>query len=432
MPISEIIHVNLEALDASPSQASFDKILFAAYHTVGSELIRDYSDKTELATDYAAWPSVLAAANAFFAQNPHPVTMSIGRLTVARAKVFLITPTLANSTVYTVRVNGEDATYTSDTGATLAEICGGLKTQIDALSVTGLTVTENDLVVTLTTSAGTWISVGVDRPDLLATVETTSGTDIDDELTAILAERDDCYGVAVEHQSESVGNVVADWVAGYRKIYGVFSPNDTIRTSATDDLASDLQDDTNNRAFVRWSPTASEDFPEVGWMASQFPFNPGSRTWNFKAVAGASATPVTSSDITNLKAKNSGVIRTLGGLTLTFGSQMAGGRYIDVQHGIDWMQARAEERLYGLLARNAKVPYTDAGLAMIEGELRALLQEAVRNQFLADDDNLSVTTVSVSQQATNDRAARIVRGVKFRGRLAGAVEEMYIDGTVFP
>ncbi len=432
MPISEIIHVSLEALDASPSQASFDKILFAAYHTVGTELIRDYSDKTELATDFAAWPSVLAAADAFFAQNPHPVTLSIGRLTVARPKVFTVTPTVGNSMIYTVRINGEDVTYTSDTAASAQEIVEGLKAAADLLAISGLTVTEDNSVLTLTTTAGIWISVGVDRPDLLAVVETTSGTDIDDELTAILTERDDCYGVTVEHQSESVGNVVGDWVAGYRKIYGVFSPNNTLRTTATDDLASDLQDDTNNRAFVRWSPTASEDFPEVGWMSGQFPYNPGSRTWNFKVIAGASATQVTGNDITNLVAKNSGVVRTLGGLTLTYGSKMAGGRYIDVQHGLDWMQARAEERLYALLANNGKVPYTDAGLGMIEGEIRALLQEAVRNQFLADDDNLEVTILPVNQQATADRAARIVRGVKFRGRLAGAVEEMYVEGTVFP
>lgn len=432
MGLSEVIHVSLSALDAAPAQASFDKILFAAYHTVGPELIRDYTDKTALAADFASWPSVLAAADAFFAQNPHPVTLSIGRLTTARAKVFTIDVTAANSTEYTVRINGTEATYTSDGSATVQEIVEGLKAAIDALAVSGLTASEDNTTLTLTSSAGVWFSVGIDRPDLMQVVETTTATGLGTELTAILTERDDCYGVACEHQSEAIGNAVASWVASYRKIYGVFSHQNTLRTSSTTDLASDLKAASNNRAFVRWSATASEDFPEIGLMAGQFPYNPGSRTWNFKVVAGATVTPTTATDITNLAAKNSGVIRSLGGLNLHYGSKMAGGRYIDVQHGMDWMQARAEERLFALLARNPKVPYTDAGLAMIEGELRALLQEAVRNQFLADDENLTVEITPVSLQSANDRAARIVRGVKFRGRLAGAVEEMYVEGVVFP
>lgn len=432
MPISEVIHVSLSSLDAAPAQASFDKILFAAYHTVGPELIRDYTDKTSLATDFAAVPSVLAAADAFFAQNPHPVTFSVGRLTTARAKVFTIDVTAANSTQYIVRINGTNASYTSDGTATVKEIVEGLKAAIDALAVSGLTASEDDTTLTLTSSAGVWFSVGIDRPDLMQVTETTAASGLSTELTAILNQRDDCYGVACEHQSEAIGNAVASWVASYRKIYGVASPNDGLRTSSTTDLASDLKNATNNRAFVMWSATASEDFPEVARMSEEFPFNPGSRTWNFKQLSNVSATPVTGNDITNLKAKNASVVRLLGGLVLTFGSKMAGGRYIDVQHGMDWMQARCEERLYALLARNGKVPYTNAGLGMIEGEIRALLQEAVRNQFLADDDNLQVTIVPVELQATNDRAARIVRGVKFQGRLAGAVEEMYVEGVVFP
>jgi hypothetical protein len=181
-----------------------------------------------------------------------------------------------------------------------------------------------------------------------------------------------------------------------------------------------------------WSSHAAEDYPEVGRMSAAFVKNPGSITWNFKAVAGATAQPATGTNITYLKAKNASIVRSLGGLTLTFGSKLASGRYIDVQHGMDWLQARMEERMYFLLARSDKIPYTDAGLAAIEGEVRAQMQEAIRNQFIADDDNVEVFITPVAQQSSVDRASRIVRGIRFRGRLAGAVEEMYIEGTVFP
>lgn len=167
-------------------------------------------------------------------------------------------------------------------------------------------------------------------------------------------------------------------------------------------------------------------------MSALFVKNPGGATWNYKAVAGVSAQPASATAITNIRSKNAGLVRLLGGLTLTFGSKLASGRYIDVQHGMDWLTARLEERLFFLLARNDSVPYTDAGLVAIEGEVRAQLQEGIRNQFLADDENISVFITPVALQNPVDRASRIVRGIQFRARLAGAVEQMFISGTIFP
>jgi hypothetical protein len=431
--IEEIVHVSITAQDAAPSAPAFNKLLFAAYHDVGSELIRDYTSLTSLESDFEDYPAVLAAANAFFSQNPHGPTLSIGRLTTARAKVYELTPVIQNSTAYTIRINGDSATYTSDTAATGAEVTGGLKTQIDALAVSGLTVTEDDTKVTLTSTAGVWFSLGIERLDLFSTVvETTSGTDIDDELTAIAAERDDWYGVALEHQSEGVINAISEWTEARTKIYVVSSSNSDIIGSGTTDAASDAQGSTYNRTAVGYNHAASEDFPEIRWMSSRFPNDPGSETWNFKRLSGAEASRLSGTQVTNLKDKNAWCIRTLGGLNLTFGSKMASGRYIDVQLGLDWLQAQMETDLFALLANNPKVPYTDAGLAMIEGVVRAVMQRAIGTGFIADDENLNVTITPVTEQASSDRANRIVRGVKFFGRLAGAVEEMFVSGVVFP
>lgn len=431
--IEEVVHVSITALDASPAVASFDKVAFAAYHTVGSELIRDYTSLTSLETDFAAWPSVKAAANAFFAQNPHPDTFSVGRLTTARAKIFVLTPVVANSTAYTLRINGTNATFTSDASASLQEIVEGLKAAIDALAVTGLTVTENDLTLTLTSTAGVWYSLGVERIDLFsAIVENTAAVGLATELSAIAAERDDWYGLACEHQSEAVSNALSAWAEARRKVYLVASHNLDIIGALTTDMASDAKLSAYNRTAVGFSHSASEDFPEVRFMGSRFPQDPGSETWNFKRLAGAESTTLTGTQVTNLKGKNGWAVRTLGGLVMSFGSKMASGRYIDVQIGLDWLQATIETELFTVLANSPKIPYTDAGLGVIEGVVRKCLQTAIGVGFIADDENLEVTVTPVAQQASADRAARIVRGVQFKGRLAGAVEEIYVSGIVFP
>lgn len=431
--VEEVVHVSISAQDAAPSAASFDKICFAAYHTVGSELIRDYTSLTSLQTDFAAVPSVLAAASAFFAPSPHPATFSVGRLTTARAKIFTLTPTVANLTAYTLHINGTAATYTSDASATAKEIVEGLKAAIDLLSVSGLTASEDDMVLTLTSTAGVWYSLNVERDSLFsAIVETTGASGLATELSAITAERDDFYGLAVEHQSEAVMNAVSAWAESQRKIYIVSSQNKDISSSSTTDAASDAKTSGYNRTAVGYNHAASEDFPEIRWMASRFPNDPGSETWNFKRLSGAEATTLTGTQVTNLTAKNAWAVRSLGGIVMTFGSKMASGRYIDVQIGLDWLQAFIETEIFTVLVNSPKVPYTDAGLGILEGIVRKCLQRAVAVGFLADDDNLTVTITPVTEQATSDRSARIVRGLQFRGRLAGAAEQIYVTGIVFP
>lgn len=431
--IEEVVHVAISAQDAAPSAPSFDKVMFAAYHTVGSELFRDYTSLTTLQTDFAAWPSVLAAASAAFAPSPHPTTFSIGRLTTPRAKVFTLTPTAANLTKYTLHVNGTEASYTSDASGTAKEIVEGLKASVDALAVSGLTATEDDVTLTLTSTAGVWYSLNVERPELFSSVlETTGASGLATELTAITASNDTFYGVAIEHQSEAVSNAVSAWAEGLRKIYDVASPNYDILTSSTTDMASDAKNSAYNRTRVIYNHAASEDFPEIREMMGRFVNDPGSETWGFKKVTGAEASNPTGTNITNLKAKNAAVIRTMGGLSIMYGSKMASGRYVDVQIGLDWLQATIEVELFTVLVNTPKIPYTDAGLGTIEGVVRKCLQRAIAVGFIADDDNLEVFITPVSEQATADRAARIVRGVQFRGRLAGAVEEIYVTGTVFP
>lgn len=432
--IEEVVHVTILAQDAAVAQASFDKILFCGYHTVGPELIRDYTDITSLNTDFAAWPSVRKAATAFFAQNPHPTTLSIGRLTTARAKIFTAAPSAANAQAYTVYVNATAFTYTSDSSATVKEIVEGLKTLIDAASITGLTVTEDDVTLTLTGAAGTWFSFGVERIDLWTVTETTAATGLTTEISAILAERNDSYGLVVEHQSEAVGEAVAAAVEAMVKIYGIACPNSDIIASGSSDLGSDIKASAYNRTFVIFHERASDQWPEMAWMSSRFPQNPGSENWRYKRLAGVSASRLTGTQVTNVKTKNVTSIRVMGGITLTNNNKMGSGRYIDVQHGLDWLQARIEERLFGALANSKKIPYTDGGLGILEGEVRAQLDEASDQDhaFLARDSNLNVTVKPVSLQAANDRAARIVRAITFKGRLAGAVDEIYVEGVVFP
>lgn len=52
---------------------------------------------------------------------------------------------ISNSSAYRVDVDGQDASYTSDGSATRAEITAGLKAAIDALAISGVSTTDEDI-----------------------------------------------------------------------------------------------------------------------------------------------------------------------------------------------------------------------------------------------------------------------------------------------
>ena len=107
---------------------------------------------------------------------------------------------------------------------------------------------------------------------------------------------------------------------------------------------------------------------------------------------------------------------------------MFGGEWIDVVRGLAWLEARLEERIFAALVNNPKIPYTDAGMTILVAEVKAQLQEAEDRGVL--DSGWAVTITAVADQATADRASRIVRGLDFTARLAGAVHTVNIAGTV--
>ena len=58
------------------------------------------------------------------------------------------------------------------------------------------------------------------------------------------------------------------------------------------------------------------------------------------------------------------------------------GGWFDTEWGLDWLQARVQQRVFGALVINPKVPFTDAGIGTVTGQIKAALQEGVTNQLL--------------------------------------------------
>ena len=253
--------------------------------------------------------------------------------------------------------------------------------------------------------------------------------DIPNDLAAISAIDDDWYALvlAVDATDEEILDVAA-YVETLRKIFAVtITSEDAKDPSMTDDLASKLAAAGYARTFAFYS---DNDFAAAALLGRCLPTDPGSETWAFKTLAGITPSKLTETEKAALRAKKCNFYIEVAGVPITQDGITASGEYIDIVRGVDWLQARMQESIFGALVRAQKVPFTDAGIAVVEAQIRAVLSAAVGVGLLADDPAPTVVVPRARDVPQNDRAQRKLTGIRFSGVLAGAIHSLEIQGTV--
>jgi len=153
---------------------------------------------------------------------------------------------------------------------------------------------------------------------------------------------------------------------------------------------------------------------------------PGSATWALKTLQSLGVYDLSGAQVTKCRNKNVNSYLSASGISITQDGK-TGGEYIDVIHGCDWLKARIQNLVFGVLANNDKVPYTDAGVQMIVAPLKQALDEAVKYDILA---SYEVEYPAVADVSNTDKGNRFLPDVKFTGVLAGAIHSTRIDGTI--
>ena len=169
------------------------------------------------------------------------------------------------------------------------------------------------------------------------------------------------------------------------------------------------------------------NYPEAAWIGRVLPNDPGTATWNLKTLAGITVDNLSAAQISVLDAKKANYYVTIGGVNVTQNGNMAGGEWIDIVQAIDWLEARIQEDVYSALINVEKLPFTDAGIQVVEGKVRGVLEAARKANIVA---SYTVTVPKAADVPQADRAARILTGVEFEAILAGAVHKVKIDGFV--
>lgn len=282
-------------------------------------------------------------------------------------------------------------------------------------------------------------------------IEMSTGFDADDladQFDAILDLDSDFYFVTIESnlRDDAALDGLASAVQARSKL-AVLDSNDvaTENPSDTTSIAARLKG-TVDRTGVFYHNVVSE-YPApalAAYMSTRNFDNANSAyTAKFKRLNGVSNLNRPSSVVTAVTGFTPGVGQSnsvghmanahidIGGRNFVVeGSTLTANVFLDEIHATDYIIARTEEEILGLFLNNARIPFTDAGMQMIAGCVRSVMQTSFRAGLIAEDINpetgdyeasVVIDVPSVLSIPESQRKARISPAIQVRFRYAGAI-----------
>lgn len=178
-------------------------------------------------------------------------------------------------------------------------------------------------------------------------------------------------------------------------------------------------------------------YAALAWMAKCFGYDPGTETWHLKEAATIVPSKLSTTEKKALEDININHFLRYAGCNTFIGGTMLSGEWIDVIRFRDWLKNEMQIRVFNAMKANKKVPFTDAGIGLIEGIMDAVLKDGQDIGGIApteydDDDNATygytVTVPKVSDLTESERKSRKLTGCKWSARLAGAIHAVEING----
>lgn len=269
------------------------------------------------------------------------------------------------------------------------------------------------------------------RPDRIKIGQKTTAETWVEALQAMVDFDNDWYGLATETIDAADIQAIAAFIEARTKIYIARSSDADIITNVDTDVASLLQAAEYDRTALIYHATAATVYVDAAWLGDCLVRDPGSQTWKFKTLNGIAVDTLTAGERDYVIGKSGNIYTRIAGVNITQDGTMAGGEYIDIIRGIDWLTARIKERIYTRLINAPKIPFTNAGIAVIEAAVREQLDIAVDRDLIAPEPPYTVTVPDVLDTDELDRQNRQLKGVNFRARLAGAIHYAEIRGAVY-
>lgn len=430
----EIVSVDITAATATAEKQSFNKGIFACYHTKNTDLLRTYKSLSALTADgFSTTHPAYRALASWLQQEPRPKAgLKIGRLAHAVAHTEVITILSATEgdhiklTIVDEDGNSTAIDYTVLAGATTTTVATAVELLVEA--VTGIASTSSGADITAVGTSGKmfWYEGLLN----CSIKETTPDASVATDLQAISAVDDDWYGVATPYGGATNIEAIAAYIETVPKYYFA-DTSDTEETTSGGVIGAALKSSGYTKTELTYRRKTKGMFC-AGLMSVALARQPGSYTAKFKTVKGAEADDLNPTEIGYLDGDNINHYTSAytGGISMFREGKAASGRFIDSVIGQAWLTARIKEAVFGAFQANDKLPQDNDGLAAIGAKVKGVLKEGVRVKYLRKSPPPAVFVPDIDDIPEDDRTERLASGITFSAREAGAVHKAQIQGSV--
>jgi hypothetical protein len=435
MAIADIVSVSLAIQDSAPKAVAFDTPLVVAKAPyVGSRLypispaglssmvtdgFATYSRAYQIMSRMAGQSGGAGSAYVYSRVNQQThvldLTVDITKTRVGQVLSFDVSYQGVESTItVTIAVNTVDAILDLVESAIDASLAGlaGIGVAPDNATATKLTLTADvagDFIL---------IDLGGDPSFSIEDVSTAAKGTLGESV----------YGLLIDGFSETeIGLAAAFAMSNSMVFLGQSADQEILESGQTDDVASDLVAASNTRAAVAFTRNMSSDWA-AGLMGLMLGQPAGSATWAFKTIAGATADSLSATHFAAARTKRALLYTTDRGVAHTWDGFAASGRFFDITHGVDFLKADLETRVYQQFLNQPKIPFNATGFAIIETAMRGALSASEASGLI--EPGWTITFPSLVGYSQIDKAARLLRTVNFTAVLTGAIHKVTIAGVL--
>lgn len=439
--LDRIVNVQISLDTSGVSKEGFSTLLIVGATTRTTNRVDSYTNINQMTDDgYEVTDPIYLAASDAFAQTPRPRLVKIGHRLVPSFTVSVPDPVEGTYSVTISRKDGAqeykyEAADSADTPVSQATILNGLKEAINGHQGLKAEVQGSTLTVSNNTDHGAFSYV---HSQNLEVADGTPTETIAESMSAIMGADNDFYGIVLASRNEDDIKAMATWTETQTKLFGFSTDAAAVYDQeSTEDIGAWCQDQNLYRTFWFYHSDAATDYPETAVMARCFAIDPGGETWANKKLAGVTADGLTETQYIAITKKSGNTFEKFRNLAITQNGKVAAGEWIDVIRFRDWLQEEITVNVFNVLVNSDKVPYTDAGIAMIEAQIRASLSLGQDRGGIApteydEDGNANVgytlTVPLASNIPAGTKASRILEDVEFTARLAGAIHAIDITG----
>lgn len=431
--LNNVVTVNITSTVSTVRKQTFDKALILDYHTKFAEHVKAYSDIAGLEADgFVETDAAHIIASAMFAQSPAPSQVKIGRRALAPDLEIRLTPTAVNSTVYTVTVDGEEASYTSDSSATVAEITAGLASAISALSISGLSVSDQTTYVRLKgSSAGRFIRASVANLSLISISQNHADPGAATDLAAISLENSDFYVVIPTTASSAELVAINTWCAANNKALVAQTQDSAVINTTSGNAAATLLASNAPNTSLFWYPDNGVSLVGAA-MGAHLPNPAGGSNLMFVSPVGVPVVELTQTQINNLKANRCNFLADFGGgPIIAYGYSSGTAGFFDQTRGRAWIKAEIQADIYAALARAnkaGKAPATKSGMVIVSAAIKKSFEKGINRGYLSKDDEHTVTLPVFADVRDELVLTRVLTGVTFSFVEANAINGAVVSG----